>query len=342
MKQLLQNTLFGFTILMILSWAIVSADTSTPKISDVEYKRYEWANNSDGQKYHHLLETRLPKGLEYFARMIATANINDTPEKETIVPIAVDMKVPPYDRDCVQAFLLIIETGSQVGTPLKKHIFKLFDAGTHALDVPAKTIELQSPPFVFTQPPKDTFESLNSSFKLVDLTGDGILDVWVKFGYAVVVISFQDGEFREIFSAYTVPGSMPDPAYVDLDNDGTYEIKIPYSIRIEGIPGAPYLEWMSLYEWDGTTYSLNNERFYAENNDFLIRLLSEYNYQMLRRGSFTRQREIYSFYLGLVFHYRGNAAMAKVYLEWVINLGTQDDYIQAAESFLKKLRPHLK
>ena len=340
MKQYLQITLFGLAILMILSCAVVSADTQTPKISDVEYKRFEWANNSDGQKYHHLLKPGLPKGLEYFTRMTATANINDTPEKETIVPIAVDMKVPPYDRDCVQAFLLITETGSEVGAPLKKHVFKLFDAGTHALDVPAKTIELQSPPFVFTQPPKDTFESLDSSFKLVDLTGDGILDVWVKFGYAVVVISFQDGEFREIFSAYTVPGAMPDPVYVDLDNDGTYEIKIPYSIQIEGIPGAPHLKWMSLYEWDGSAYVLNNERFYAENNEFLIHLLSEYNYQMLRRGSFTRQREVYSFYLGLVFHYRGNSAMARVYLEWVINLGTQDDYIQAAESILKKLSPH--
>ena len=341
MNRLLQNTLFGLVISMILSCAVVSADAQTSKISEVAYKRFEWANNSDGQKYHRLLETRLPKGLEYFTRMTATANINDTPEKEMIVLIAVDMKVPPYDRDCVQAFLLITETGSEVGAPLKKHVFKLFDADTHALEIPAKvSIELQSPPFVFTEPPKDTFESLDSSFKLADLTGDGILDVWVKFSYSVVVISFQDGEFREIFSTYTVPGAMPDPAYVDLDNDGTYEIKIPYSIQIEGIPGAPHLEWMSLYEWDGSAYVLNNERFYAENNEFLIRLLSEYNYQMLRRGAFTRQREIYSFYLGLVFHYRGNSAMARVYLEWVINLGTQEDYIQAAESLLKKLPSH--
>ena len=81
MKQLLQNTLFGFAILMILNCAVVSAETQTPKISDIEYKRYEWANNSDGQKYHYLLETRLPKGLEYFTRMTATANINDTAEK---------------------------------------------------------------------------------------------------------------------------------------------------------------------------------------------------------------------------------------------------------------------
>ena len=341
MKQHIQNTLLGLAISMILSCVVASANAQTPKISDIEYQKYEWANNSDGQRYHYLLATRLPKGLEYFTRMTATANINDTPEKETIVLIAVDMKVPLYDRDCVQAFLIIADTDPKAKVPKKKDLFKLFDAGTHdAVDVPAKTIELQSPPFVLTQPPKDTFESLDSSFRLVDLTGDGILDVWVKFAYSVIVISFQDGEFREIFSSYTVPGPLPDPESVDLDNDGIYEIKIPYSIQIEGVPGAPYLPWISLYEWNGNEYVLNNERFYAGNDDFLIHLLSEYNYQLLRRGAFTRQREVYTFYLGLVYYYRGNPLIARADLEMVVNfIGTQDAYIQAAESFLKKLPP---
>ena len=333
MKRLLQNTLLGLAISIILSCAVVSADTQTPKISEVEYKRYKWANNSDGQKYHYLLQTRLPKDLEYFTRMTATANINDTSEKETIVLITVDMKAPPYDRDCVQAFLIVADTESQTRLPKKKEIFKLFDAGTHALDVPAKTIELHSPRFVFTQPPKDTFESLNTSFKLVDLTGDGILDVWVKLGYAVVVISFQDGEFREIFSSYTVPESLSDPEYVDLNDDGSYEIKIPYSIQIAGVPGAPYLEWMSLYEWDGNTYVLNNERFYAENDEFLIRLLDGHNSVLNRYG----RSEEYSFYIGLVFYYRGNAPRAREYLQWVVEHAKKQDYIQAAESLLKKL-----
>ena len=330
---------------MILSCGIVNADTQTPRISDIKYQRYEWTNDNDfeGHAYHRFLATRLPKGLYYFTRMVATANINDTPEKETIVLITIDKKVSsyPYDSDCVQAFLLITETGSQVGAPTKKHVFKLFDAGTHALDVSTKTsIELQTPPFVFTQPLKDAFKSRDSVFELVDLTGDGILDVWVKFGYSVAVISLQNGDFREIFSSYTVPGPLPDPEYIDLDNDGTYEIKIPYSIQIEGVPGAPYLPWMSLYEWNGNAYVLNNERFYAGNDDFLIRLLSEYNYQMLRRGTFTKQCQIYCFYLGLVYYYRGGTAVARGgYLELVIERGGQNDYVQAAESILKKLPP---
>ena len=345
MKQHIQTTLFGLAISMILSCGIVNAETQTSKISDIEYQRYEWTNDNDfeGHAYHRFLATRLPKGLEYFTLMVATANINDTPEKETIVLITIEKKVSsyPYDSDCVQAFLLITETGSEVGAPTKKYVFKLFDAGTHALDVPTKaSIELQSPPFVFAQPPKDAFKSRDSVFELVDLTGDGILDVWVKFGYSVAVISLQNGDFREIFSSYAVPGPLPDPEYIDLDNDGIQEIKIPYSIQIEGAPGAPYLPWMSLYEWNGNAYVLNNERFYAGNDDFLIRLLSEYNYQMLQRGTFTKQCQIYSFYLGLVYYYRGSTMGARAGLKLVVERGGQNDYVQAAESILKKLPRH--
>ena len=337
MKRPLQNTLVGFVISLILSPLVVSAELPKTATSEVKYYHYYY---EDPIGYHRLLPSLATEERRYHTRLVAEANINDTPEKEKVVLIVVDTKQHTPYGEWLQAFLLI--TDSDINNPKKKDLLKLFDSDSYDLEVPAaKSIELHEPPFVFKERLNDApWKPHGVSFRLIDLTGDGILDVWVKFGYAVVVISFQDGEFREIFSAYTVPGSLPDPAYVDLDNDGTYEIKIPYSIRIEGIPGAPYLPWVSLYEWDGNTYVLNNERFYAENNEFLIRLLSEYNYQMLRRGSFTRQREIYSFYLGLVFHYRGNAAMAGRYLKSVTNLGTQDDYIQAAESLLKKLPPH--
>ena len=72
-----------------------------------------------------------------------------------------------------------------------------------------------------------------------------------------------------------------------------------YSIHIEEVPGAPHLEWMSLYEWDGNAYILNNERFYAKNNKSLIQLLGAYNYQALRHGSIIHQCETYRFYLGV-------------------------------------------
>ena len=234
-----------------------------------------------------------------------------------------------------QVYLLIAD--HQAAMPKKIDLFKLFDSGIYTLDVSAKTIELQSPRFIFTQPPKDALKSPDVSFRLVDLTGDGILDVWVEFGYAVAAISFQNGEFKEIFSTYTVPGSLPDAEYVDLDEDGTYEIKIPYSIYIEELPGSPHLPWISLYEWDGNAYVLNNERFYAGNNDFLIRILGEYNYQMLQRGEFVNYCETYRFYLGLLYYYRGSKSPSD--LEWILEHAKNNDYIQAASALLKKSPP---
>ena len=149
----------------------------------------------------------------------------------------------PFSGKWVQAFLLIADE-TKAAVPKKKAFFKLFDSGTHALEVPsAKSIELQSPAFVFTEPPKDSLKSRAATFRLVDLTSDGILDIWVEFGYAVAVISFQQGEFKAVFSHYTVPGLLLDAEYVDLDNDGSYEIKIPYSIRVDEVPGAPDLPW---------------------------------------------------------------------------------------------------
>ena len=38
------------------------------------------------------------------------------------------------------------------------------------------------------------------SFRLVDVTDDGTLDVWVESAHGVALISFQDGTFKEVFS----------------------------------------------------------------------------------------------------------------------------------------------
>ncbi len=330
MKKHFQITLLGLSIFLILSSLVVNAEppkTTTPEVRYQRYKAYK------EQKYHRFLTIPAPKGLYYNTRMAATANIDDTPEKETVVLMLVDVDRERhlYAGEWIQAFLLV--ANAEAAELEKKGFFKLYDTGTHALEVPAaKPIELQSPPFVFIRPPKNALQSRDAAFKLVDLTGDGILDVWFKSSYGVAVISFQNGEFKEVFSSYTIPGLLSDAEYVDLDNDGIYEIKVPYSIHIDSVPGALHLEWMSLYEWDGTTYILNNERFYAENNDFLIQLLGEYNYQMLRHGRVIDQCETYRFYLGLVYHYRGS--MSPRHLQWIIKHGKNEKYVQAAEDIL--------
>ena len=334
MKKHFQTTLLGLSIFLILSSLVVNAESPETTTPEVKYQRYY---SYQEKKYHRFLPTATAKGLYYNTRMAATANIDDTPEKETVVLILVDVPREPYRYvdEWVQAFLLIANT--EAAEPQEKALFKLFDTGTYALEVPtAETIELQNPPFVFTQPPKDVLQS-HATFELVDLTGDGVLDVWFESTYGVAVISFQNGAFKEVFGNYTIPGFLSEAEYVDLDNDGSYEIKVPYSINIDRVPSAPHLPWMSLYEWNGNAYILNNERFYAENDDFLIELLSEYNYQMLRHGRVIYHCETYRFYLGLVSYYRGSETPG--HLKWLIEHGKQDHYIQAAESIFKKLPP---
>ena len=181
----------------------------------------------------------------------------------------------------------------------------------HAFDVPGKTIELQSAPFVFWKLRKDQpWFYYGVSFEVVDLTGDGILDIWVECDYGVAVISFQEGEFTEVCSAFssTRRGAIE---YLDIDNDGIYEIKIPDRISVGGIPGAAYPEWVSLYEWDGTTYILNNERFYANNDEFLNRVFRNYNGWPQGFGKCEEQR----FYIGLIYYYRGDTARAREFLQ---------------------------
>ena len=113
------------------------------------------------------------------------------------------------------------------------------------------------------------------------------------------------------------------PEYVDMDNDGSYELKIPSRIA------ARALGWMSLYEWNGNTYVLNNRKFYAE-NDNLLR-------EWLRTHRFGNAVEPRSFYIGLIYYYRDNVPLARKHLQSVVSEGEKKDYIQAAEALLKKL-----
>ena len=305
------------------------------EMPEVEYHYYKEDFTPQNRMYHRFLATTPPPAKlsrrrgSYHTRMTATANIDDTPEKETIVLMVMD-DTEEYLR-WSQAFLLIAENEADVLK--KKDLFKLFDSGTYDLDVPGKTIEVQSAPFVFQETAGNhpwTFGWV--FFKLVDLTGDGILDVWIEHASGVAVISFQNGEFKEICSGYSSTRREDPIEYIDIDNDGIYEIKIPDRISFGG-PGSLSPEWISFYEWDGNTYVLNNRRFYADNDKFLTRLLAIY------KESLRYESEVHSFYIGLVYYYRGNASMARQHLQWVVKNVKKQDYIQAAESILKKLPP---
>ena len=316
---------------------VLTNHTVTPeKLAETaEIESYGYADQLDpeGQKYHRFLGNPLPQGASYSTRQKTIANIDDTPEKEMIVLMVTNSE--DEWRAWSQAFLLIAETETEtIRFPKTKELFGLFGGSFHDLNVPGKTIEVQSAPFIFRGPlgGGGAWAFKYVFFNLVDLTGDGILDIWVEHAQGVAVISFQDGEFVEVCSAYSSHHREDPIEYVDLDKDGIYEIKIPDKISNDSGPTASGLEWMSLYEWDGNTYVLNNERFYAKNDEFLTRLLDQYE-----TWSRYSRNEVYHFYIGLVYAYRDNAPMAREFLQRVIQQGKKQDYIQAAESILKKL-----
>lgn len=310
--------------------------------AEIEYHSYYDARSEpQGRMFHRFLGTPPPvirddphqqRPGSYHTRMTATANIDDTPEKETIALIVVN--TAEYLR-WGQAFLLITE--NETGVLKKKDLFKLFDAGTYDLDVPGKTIEVQSVPFVFRKYRGGyPWGFPGVFFRLIDLTGDGILDLWVEHAYGVAVISFQKGEFKEVFSSYVVAMRLPE--YVDLDNNGTYEIKIPSTIPIHIGPRSVQPEWVSLHEWNGSTYVLNNEKFYKNNNEIYKKLLIKYSsLKNVPYGQTVEVMEAYEFYLGLAHYYRGTPAMAKGYLQRVVQKAKNKDYIKAAKDILKKL-----
>ena len=333
MTKRTHSILLGFSISLILSPLVVNAETAKTTTSEVKYYHYYYR---DLQRYHRFFPNPPPEGFDYHTQMIASANIDDTPKKETIVLMVTQPRGESVEwGQWNQAFLLIAENTADE-LPKKKDLFKLFASRAYPWDVPAKNIKVQSAPFVFRKfYGRGPWGFPHVSFELVDLTGDGILDVWVEHAYGVAVISFQDGEFKAVCSAYSSTRRKDPMEYIDLDNDGIYEIKIPDRIAVSNVDMASRPEWVSLYEWDGTTYVLNNERFYAENDAFLIDLLNLYNHVLIRYGRF----EEYSFYIGLVYYYRGNLSMARGYLQWIANHADKQHYVHTAESILKKLPP---
>ena len=362
MEKSTQIILLSLSLSLILGCWNVSADdtaTPTPETPAIEYHGYDGPADPDGQMYHQFLPSPAPEGLFYDTRLKATANIDDSPEKETVVSILADGRGSAFDGHWGQAYLLI--TTTQAGVPKKKELFKLFDVDSHDSDVPMKTIELHAPKFIFTVMPKDPHKGNGIPFKLIDLTGDGILDIWVEAGHTAAVISFQNGEFKQIFSSYSYAWYQ-NPEYVDMDNDGSYEIKIPHRVYLDGFFRSAHPIWMNLYEWDGTAYVLNNEKFYAQDNDIFFRLLStynnhlrlQYNYQRaletkdpgwiyranpvyIQKVDPTPYFEVYDFFIGLVHYYRGELPQAQAYLQCVATEAKIQDYRKAADAMLKQM-----
>ena len=155
MAKHIQSILLGLAISLILTaWVSVNADTSKTTTSKVTYS-YSYFRD-DLARYYRFLPSPTPEGLYYQGRMSAFGNIDDTPEKEVVVLLVVgaELRQTSYSNDAdfgnwSHAFLLI--TDNKGKNPEKKELFKLFDTGTHPLEVPtAKAIERHTSPFTFT------------------------------------------------------------------------------------------------------------------------------------------------------------------------------------------------
>ena len=135
MKENSQTTLFGLAISLILTVSAVNADTAKTMPSQVKYNYYWHLNDLHEQKYHRFLPNPVPEELYYHTRITAISNVDDTPEKETVVLMVVGTKPHADFGNWHQAFLLI--TNTKAGKLESKAFFKLFDVGTHPLNVPA-------------------------------------------------------------------------------------------------------------------------------------------------------------------------------------------------------------
>jgi len=306
------------------SWQI-KADSSPKTIPEVKYQHY---NESEGKEYQQFLPPA-PEGMWYYTRMKGIGNVDNPSEKEEVVLITVQPNSDP-ESHLVQAFLLVCT--EETGILRKKNLLKLYDH--EAEETSSQNVY---PSLVFNKVRKFSMP-VGGSLELVDLNKDGILDIWFRLPYYIAVVSFQNGMFKQIFNSLTVPGAdSPEPRYVDRDADGLYEIEIPNTIYIKGIESAAHPTWISLYEWDGKAYVLNNQKFYSRDTDILIHFLQKYNDQLFRKREPERYFEEYEFYIGLIYYYRGQLYRAREYMERVVMQAKNENYVREARAILKRL-----
>lgn len=325
----------AFVILLYLiffSWQ-VKANSLQKEVSQVEYQGYlEW----EGKEYQQFLPPE-PEGMWYYTKMKGIGNVDNTPEKEEVVLITVQHQIGAEYVE--QAFLLVCTKAE--GVLKKKGLLKLYDYGAEET-----SFQGAYPSLVFR---KTTWKFMpnNGRLKLVDLNGDGMLDVFVElwfsggsYGpYYIAVVSFQNGKLKQIFNSFAgANASSPfPPQYIDVDKDGIYEIEIPNEIVVEGVPHSSMPTWINLYEWNGEKYVLNNQKFYSRDTSILFSFVETYLHELTPTREPGRYFEEYEFYLGLIYYYQGSP-YAHTYLGRIVEKAKNENYIKEAQAVLKRLQ----
>jgi len=333
---------FVFSCLILASWQ-AKADTPQETISHVEYQLY---NEQEGEEYQQFLPPLpLHEGQWYWTRMVGIGNVDNTPDIEEIALITLQNSAE--NREPFQywrAFLLVCVRHEKVLE--KKYLLEIFNNTEKEFST-----DKPYPPMIFKRNNNWEFFPSNGSLQLVDLNNDGILDIFILLWdtggsyspYCVEVVSFQNCELKRLFTSFAGVGHYS-PQALDIDGDGLYEIQIPNEITV-GFEHATDPTWISLYEWNGKEYILNNKKFYSRDNDILIQFLQFYcqrlrwyTDQILYWGSKTEMYfEDYEFYLGLIYYYKEKPYLARDYLERIVEKAKNEGYIKEAQSVLKQL-----
>lgn len=342
--------MFGQTRFLVVSLClfvfVVQVNAEDLQSVQIKYKRFE---EPEGKEYQQFLPS-LHGGQWYWIRMMGIGNVDDTPNTEEVVLITLQNSEENSEKgrepfQYWQAFLLVCARQGEVLK--KKYLLEIFDNTTKEFFT-----EKPYPPLVFKKSRDWQFFPSNGKIELVDLNYDGILDVFIQLWYTggsyspfcVEVVSFQNGDLRRIFTSFAGVSDYS-PQVLDIDGDGLYEISIPDEIYVEWFEHAASPPWVSLYEWDGKEYILNNQKFYSRDIDILIKFLQLYSYrlrwysdQLLFGGLKTEMYfEDYEFYLGMIYYYRENWYTARDYLERIVQKAKSKNYIREAQTILARL-----
>jgi hypothetical protein len=340
---LIKNGVILAIFCLVFSWQI-RAESPQEIVSSVKYQHYD---EQEGKEYQQFLPPLpLHDGQWYWTRIVGVGNIDNTLDIEEIALITSQKSgghKEPFQYG--QAFLIVCirhEKGLE-----KKYLLEIFNNTEKEFST-----DKPYPPMIFKKHKDREFFPSDGSFQLIDLNHDGILDIFIQLWYAggsyspycVEVISFQSGELKRLFTSFAGDKDYS-PKTLDLDDDGLYEIEIPDEITV-GFEHATDPIWISLYEWNGKEYILNNKKFYSKDNDILIQFLQLYCYrlrwytdQIFYRESKTEMYfEDYEFYLGLMYYYKEKPYRAKEFFDRIVEKAKNEDYIREAQVILRQLQ----
>jgi len=340
---LIKNGVILVIFCLVFSWQI-RAESPQEIISSVKYQRY---GEQEGKEYQQFLPPLpLHEGQWYWTRMTGIGNVDNNPDIEEIALITSQKSGEHREPfQYWQAFLIVCVRHEK--SLEKKYLLEIFNNTEKEFST-----DKPYPHIIFKKHRDWEFFPSDGSFQLIDLNHDGILDIFIQLWYTggsyspfcAEVVSFQSGELKRLFTSFAGAKDYS-PQVLDIDTDGLYEIQIPDEITV-GFEHASDPTWISLYEWNGKEYILNNKKFYSRDNDILIQFLQFYSYRLRWHADMVfywkseteMYFEDYEFYLGLIYYYKEKPHRAKDFFDRIVERAKNENYIREARIILRQLQ----